>query len=102
MIPSLEELAVEKNWRLKLQVIDYFPMLARQLGESFFNEKLNCICTRWLNDNFFAIRQAALNNYKQITVLFGETWAQKHLFPNLFNLKSEVCYLHRMTPLFGI
>jgi serine/threonine-protein phosphatase 2A regulatory subunit A len=33
LIPSLEELAIEKNWRLKMQVIDYFPMLARQLGE---------------------------------------------------------------------
>lgn len=41
LIPSLEELSKEKNWRLKLQVIEQFPMLARQLGEVFFNEKLN-------------------------------------------------------------
>lgn len=50
-------------------------MLARQLGEKFFNDKLNVICTRWLSDNFFAIRQAAITNFKQITVLFGEQWA---------------------------
>ena len=63
LIPSLEELAIEKDWRLKMQVIDYFPMLARQLGEQFFNDKLNAICTRWLSDHFFAIRQAAILNF---------------------------------------
>jgi serine/threonine-protein phosphatase 2A regulatory subunit A len=29
LIPSLEELAKEKNWRLKISVIEQFPMLAR-------------------------------------------------------------------------
>lgn len=29
LIPSLEELSKEKNWRLKIQVINQFPMLAR-------------------------------------------------------------------------
>lgn len=29
LIPSLEELSKEKNWRLKQQVIEQFPMLAR-------------------------------------------------------------------------
>lgn len=33
IVPSLEELAKEKSWRMKTSVIQQFPMLARQLGE---------------------------------------------------------------------
>ncbi len=50
LVPSLEELAKDKNWRMKIQVIEKIPMLAKQLGETFFNEKLISICIGWLKD----------------------------------------------------
>lgn len=77
-------------------------MLARQLGEQFFNRKLNQICTTWLKDPIFAVREASLINYKQLTVVFGEPWAQKNFLPPLLELQSEGSYLNRLTPLFGI
>lgn len=71
IIPSLTELSQDKNWRIKLLVVEQFPVLARQLGETFFNEKLNPICAAWLKDSVFTIREAAINNMKQLTIIFG-------------------------------
>jgi serine/threonine-protein phosphatase 2A regulatory subunit A len=64
---------------MKQSVIEQFPVLARQLGESFFNEKLSPICFEWMKDNIFTIREAAIDNMKQLTIIFGESWAQTHI-----------------------
>jgi len=50
-------------------------MLARQLGETFFNEKLNPICIDWMKDPIYTIREASLENIKQLTIIFGAAWA---------------------------
>lgn len=102
IIPSLTELSQDKNWRIKLLVVEQFPVLARQLGESFFNEKLNPICAAWLKDSVFTIREAAINNMKQLTIIFGPQWAAKNMLPRLLALHSDPIYLHRLTPLFGM
>jgi serine/threonine-protein phosphatase 2A regulatory subunit A len=72
IVPSLEELSKEKSWRMKTSVIQQFPMLARQLGEPFFSEKLSHICFEWMKDPIYTIRDASLINFKQLTVIFGE------------------------------
>jgi serine/threonine-protein phosphatase 2A regulatory subunit A len=51
--------------------VELFPILAKQLGENFFNEKLNPISISWLNDSIFSIREAAIKNIKQLTEIFG-------------------------------
>ncbi|CDW78034.1 serine threonine-protein phosphatase 2a 65 kda regulatory subunit a beta isoform-like [Stylonychia lemnae] len=102
IIPALTELSQDKNWRIKLSVVEQFPILAKQLGEVFFNEKLSPICITWLSDNIFSIREAALNNLKQLTEIFGVTWATKYVVPQLLSLQVNSNYLHRLTPLFGI
>lgn len=76
--------------------------MARQLGENFFNEKLNPICLNWLKDPVFTIREAAINNVKQLIIIFGPAWTSKHLFPKLLALHTESNYLHRLTPLFAM
>jgi len=60
---------------MKKSVIEQFPMLARQLGETFFNEKLNPICIDWMKDPIYTIREASLENIKQLTIIFGAAWA---------------------------
>jgi len=44
----------------------------------------------------------AIKNFIQLTVVFGEQWIIKNFLPHLFALQTEICYLHRLTPLFGI
>jgi serine/threonine-protein phosphatase 2A regulatory subunit A len=77
-------------------------VLARQLGEQFFNEKLNPICITWLNDSIYSIREAAINNLKLLTEIFGVPWAVNNMIPKLLSLHVDKNYLHRLTPLFGM
>lgn len=100
IIPSLSELSQDKNWRIKLSVVEQFPVLARQLGEQFFNEKLNPICLTWLKDTIFTIREASLNNFKQLTINYGNQWAIKNVIPKVMWQHTDPNYLHRLTPLF--
>eukprot|EP00347_Sterkiella_histriomuscorum_P020919 403335954 len=82
----------DKNWRIKLSVIEQFPILARQLGEAFFNDKLAQ----------FVQPEAALTNLKQLTEIFGVQWASKTVIPQLLSLQVNSNYLHRLTPCFGM
>ena len=50
LLPAIEELAEDKHWRVRLAIIDYIPLLAGQLGSSFFQEKLGPQCLKWLSD----------------------------------------------------
>jgi len=59
-------------------------MLARQLGEVFFSEKLSHICFEWMKDPIYTIRDAAVINFKQLTVIFGENWSVRTVLPRLF------------------
>jgi serine/threonine-protein phosphatase 2A regulatory subunit A len=70
-------------------VIEQFPIMAKQLGEVFFNEKLIPICITWLSDSIFSIREAAVTNLKALTEVFGVTWASKHIIPKLLSLHVE-------------
>jgi serine/threonine-protein phosphatase 2A regulatory subunit A len=76
--------------------------LARQLGESFFNERLNPISVSWLQDSIFTIREAAIENFKELSKIFGAQWASRFAVPRLIALHTDSNYLHRQTPLFGI
>ena len=57
---------------------------------------------KWLNDNVYSIRVAAITNLKELTKLLGSQWAERNIIKNLMDLKNEINYLHRLTPLFGI
>ena len=63
---------------------------------------MNPICITWLSENIFSIREAAVNNLKVLTEVFGVAWAAKNVIPKLMSLHVEQNYLHRLTPLFGI
>ena len=72
------------------------------MGENLFNTRLNQICTGWLKDPVYAVREAALNNLKQLTLFFGEKWMISQVFSSVAALTAEEVYLHRLTPLFAI
>ena len=51
LFPAVVDLAEDKQWRVRLAIIDYIPLLAEQLGVQFFNEKLAMLCMTWLGDS---------------------------------------------------
>ena len=60
------------------------------------------ICIEWLNDNIYSVRESAIENIKQLTIIFGDQWAVQNVIKPMLALHESKNYLHRLTALFGI
>lgn len=96
------QLAEDKQWRVRLAIIEYIPLLASQLGVKFFDEKLSTLCMDWLGDTVFSIREAATHNLKKLTEVFGVEWASEAIIPKVMAMGNHPNYLYRMTTCFAI
>ena len=76
LLPAIKELAEDKHWRVRLAIIEYIPLLASQLGATFFDEKLGPQCLKWLEDSVYSIRDAATVNLQRLAQEFGPEWAR--------------------------
>jgi serine/threonine-protein phosphatase 2A regulatory subunit A len=56
----------------------------------------------WLSDSVYSIREAATENLKKLTQIFGEEWAKVNLIPKITAIQDNSNYLYRMTTLFAI
>ena len=102
LLPAIVQLAEDKQWRVRLAIIEYIPLLASQLGVEFFDEKLGNLCMSWLGDPVFSIREAATQNLKKLTEVFGVDWAKSTIIPKVMAMGGHPNYLYRMTTCFAI
>ena len=102
LLPAIVTLAEDKQWRVRLAIIEYIPLLASQLGVKFFDEKLSALCMGWLGDTVFSIREAATHNLKKLTEVFGVEWASEAIIPKVMAMGNHPNYLYRMTTCFAI
>lgn len=102
LLPAIVQLAEDKQWRVRLAIIEYIPLLASQLGVTFFDEKLSALCMGWLGDTVFSIREAATHNLKKLTEVFGVEWASEAIIPKVMAMGNHPNYLYRMTTCFAI
>lgn len=102
LLPAIVQLAEDKQWRVRLAIIEYIPLLASQLGVNFFDEKLSTLCMSWLGDTVFSIREAATQNLKKLTEVFGVDWASEAIIPKVIAMGQHPNYLYRMTTCFAI
>lgn len=102
LLPAIVQLAEDKQWRVRLAIIEYIPLLASQLGVKFFDEQLSNLCMGWLGDTVFSIREAATQNLKKLTEVFGMEWANKSIIPKVMAMGQHPNYLYRMTTCFAI
>ena len=102
LLPAIVQLAEDKQWRVRLAIIEYIPLLASQLGVKFFDEKLSTLCMSWLGDTVFSIREAATQNLKKLTEVFGVAWASEAIIPKVTAMGQHPNYLYRMTTCFAI
>lgn len=102
LLPAIVQLAEDKQWRVRLAIIEYIPLLASQLGKEFFDEKLAALCMGWLGDTVFSIRDAATKNLKKLTEVFGVDWANEAIIPKVMAMGAHPNYLYRMTTCFAI
>ena len=102
LLPAIVQLAEDKQWRVRLAIIEYIPLLAGQLGQDFFDDKLSTLCMGWLGDTVFSIREAATKNLKKLTEVFGVGWASNAIIPKVIVMGKHPNYLYRMTTCFAI
>lgn len=102
LMPAITDLAQDTKWRVRLAVIENTPMLAKQLGVQFFNDKLINLSLAWLGDVVFSIRKAAAQNIRHLTEIFGEDWARTHIIPRIREMQSNAAFAKRMTALFAV
>lgn len=102
LLPAIVELAGDKQWRVRQAIIEYIPLLAQQLGKTFFDEKLSNLCMSWLGDIVFSIREAATINLKKLIDVFGVEWASQAIVPRVVAMATHPNYLYRMTTIFAI
>lgn len=102
LLPAIVELAEDKQWRVRQAIIEYIPLLAKQLGVQFFNDQLGDLCMAWLADPVFSIREAATVNLRKVTEAFGIEWAKKVIVPKVLRNGEDAMYLKRMTTIFAI
>lgn len=94
LLPAIVELAEDSKWRVRLAIIEYMPLLAGQLGQEYFNQKLRDLCFNWLNDHVYAIREAATLNMKKIVQTFGTQWAETNIINQILVMYKNNNYLH--------
>lgn len=102
LLPAIVELAEDKQWRVRQAIIEYIPLLAKQLGVQFFDDQLANLCMGWLGDPVFSIREAATINLRKLTEVFGVGWAKETIIPKVIEMGHNVNYLYRMTTVFAI
>ncbi|KAH8835745.1 armadillo-type protein [Flagelloscypha sp. PMI_526] len=97
LLPAIMQLAEDKSWRVRQAIIEYIPLLAKQLGKEFFDERLAHLCMSWLGDTVYSIREAATTNLKNLTDVFGVDWAKTAIVPKVIGMGQHPNYLFRMT-----
>jgi len=57
IIPALQDLAVDKNWRIRSSAIEVISFFAKEIGLDFMNDKIINILLEWLHDRVYAVRE---------------------------------------------
>jgi serine/threonine-protein phosphatase 2A regulatory subunit A len=99
LLPAVCQLALDPQWRVRLAIIQHVPRLAAQLGARFFEVKLADLAMSWVGDTVACVRDAAGNNFMQLTQVFGSPWCVRHLVPRLDHLSTRKSFLYRVTAL---
>ncbi len=100
LLPAIVDLAQDHKWRVRLAIIDHIPMLGKQLGVEFFNDKLLTLCFSWLADDVHSIRKAAASNLYKLTDLFGSDWCRDYILPKIELMHTSTGFSQRLTALY--
>ena len=91
IIPSLIEISDNNNWRVRNQVQEIIPTIARIVKKKIFLESIMPICLKWLTDQVYAIRQNACKILKRLYDIFKGEDFEKVLKPSASkkNMKND-------------
>lgn len=97
LLPSIKELGKDRQWRVRLGVIECMPSLARHLGEPQFTKELADLLPEWLVDPVFSVRDATSSIYRKLCGVLGLKWCELHVVPQLQDVLTHSNYLYRIS-----
>jgi serine/threonine-protein phosphatase 2A regulatory subunit A len=97
IIPSLIEISDNNNWRVRNQVQEIVPVLARIVNKKLFIDNIMPICLKWLTDPVYAIRQCSCKIIKRLHDIFKGEDFEKKLLNKISPMAKSDSYLIRIT-----
>jgi serine/threonine-protein phosphatase 2A regulatory subunit A len=101
VLPAVMELSSDREWRVRIGVLEQSTHLAKSLGHELFIEELMSVVLKWLCDPVFKVREAAAAVLSDLAVELGPEATVEHILPQLSDLARNSNYLYRMTTLMG-
>jgi serine/threonine-protein phosphatase 2A regulatory subunit A len=101
-MPAVLELATDRQWRVRLSVLEYSPILVKSLDHDIFISELLPAILRWLCDPVFKVREAASEIIAKVATEIGHDAAVQYIVPEIMELARNSNYLYRITALMSI
>ena len=99
IMPSIKEISANKSWRVRLQIMEIIPVLAKLFNQQLFMNHIFPICITSLMDSVFSIREAASKLFVTIYKDVKNDEFEKKLLEKLNELCNSTSYLLRNTVL---
>jgi len=97
LLPSIKELGKDRQWRVRLAIINVMPDLAKHLGEAKFTSELSTLFASWLTDPVFSVRDAFAGSFNRLSTELGQKWSEANIIPQLKVLVEHKNYLYRIS-----
>lgn len=103
ILPALETLGGDGQWRVRRVILDQLPLLASTLGPDMFSSRLFGLFCDGLSDKVAEVRKAAAAIITPLGDCLGDAWVTATLVPKLRQLHdAATCYLDRITVLYAV
>ncbi len=103
ILPAVQEIANNKNWRIRESVLEGLPNVAKSLGSAFFDEYLLNLYLNAYNDTVNAVRMASTKSLIMLSQVYGEDWTASRFVPKLAKLwDGSSSYLQKITVLYAV
>ena len=99
VMPSIKEISANKSWRVRIQIMEIIPVLAKLFNQQLFMNHIFPICITSLTDSVFSIREAGCKLLVTIYKDVKNDEFEKKLLEKLNELCNSTSYLLRNTVL---
>ena len=99
IMPPIKEISANKSWRVRIQIMEIIPVLAKLFNQHLFMSNIFPICITSLMDSVFSIREASCKLFVTIYKDVKNEEFEKKLLEKLNELCLSSSYLLRNTAL---
>ena len=99
IMPPIKEISANKSWRVRIQIMEIVPVLAKLFNQHLFMSNIFPICITSLMDSVFSIREASCKLFVTIYKDIKNEEFEKKLLEKLNELCLSSSYLLRNTVL---